>query len=343
MRRLSYIQPILTKYREPFFKELSVLFDLRVYAEKPSSDFGDFSGCGYISLKWKKFNIFYYCKYSILKKCLSNSDDIIHFADFKYLSLWYFLIVCTVKNKNLWLHGQGGYKKEGVLSNIIYICMLFFSKGYICYNKFSADSLRKKVPRFLHKKISFMNNTLYMKPVDKVEEKYSSDLFYIGRIREGCGIEFLLKAAKEVNVNIKIVGGGERDYVDKLQVMYDNGAFFGAIFDREEQLAIAKKCMAGVYGGDAGLSVVHYMAFGLPVIVHDLIEKHMGPEPSYIKDGENGVTFERGNLASLSKAILKVKEDKKLRSDTARGALNTYIELSKLPMHEKLYEIISSR
>ncbi len=342
MRRLSFIQPILTKYREPFFKELTGFFDLRVYAGKPSISFGDFSKSDFIELEWKGFSVFYYCKYSVCRRCLLESDDIVHFADFKCLSLWYLLIMSFVENKGFWLHGQGGYKKQGLLSDFIYTLALFFSKGYISYNEFSADFLKKKTPNFLHKKISIVNNTLYMTPVDKVEDNYSLDLLYIGRIRENSGIEFLLKAAKEANVVVNVIGDSDGDYLKVLQTSYDNGFFFGSIFDREEQLAIAKKCMAGVYGGDAGLSVVHYMAFGLPVIVHGSTKDHMGPEPFYVEDHINGLLFERNNLSSLVEKIEVLKRDKVLRSSLANASLKKFQELSCPAMHEQLKTIIES-
>ena len=58
----------------------------------------------------------------------------------------------------------------------------------------------------------------------------------------------------------------------------------------------------GVYPGDAGLSVVTYLALGLPVVVHDDLYKHMGPEPSYVSE-ENGKLFTRGDCESLKTSI----------------------------------------
>lgn len=343
---LLIVQPILTSYREPMLERLSALVggELTVCANLPSSDFGSITPTQYkfIKAEWRDFYMFRLMPFKIFTKCFKRADKIIHFADFKYLSFWLFLFACFFTNKKIWLHGQGGYKKNGLFHKIVYIMTVGLSDGYICYTEYSAKTLKRRLPKFLHKKISVCDNTLDIKPVNDVNTNYDDKaIFYIGRLREGCGIENLLKAAIKSNVKVKIIGTGKPEYLSALQSQFSEIAtFYGAIFDEEKQMEIAKNCMAGAYGGDAGLSVVHYMALGLPIIVHGEIDKHMGPEPSYVSDGVNGLNFERGNIDSLVDKITALVNDKQLRNSLALGALNTFKNLQQPSMTEKLVKIM---
>jgi glycosyltransferase involved in cell wall biosynthesis len=344
--KVSFFQPILTAYREPLFSALSSLPDTQVciFSGVASSDYGvpvnkkvDLVFDWHVDEADSMRRISVSCL-SMCKKAVAGADIIVHFADFKYFSFYACLFYSFFLNKKIFLHGQGGYKRTGVVHTLIYNIALALSDGYICYCKFSKDNLEKITLSFLHKKISVVDNSLYLST--RKCNKSGNDVLYIGRLREGCGIELLLEAAKIAGLNVRIVGDGEDSFVRDLRQRYQNFSHFGAVFDEEEQITVAQGCLAGAYGGDAGLSVVHYMAYGLPVIVHDDLYKHMGPEPSYIVHGENGLTFQRGDLLSLVQALTTLKNDVGLQNKLAEGAAATFQKLNTPPMHEKFAKIL---
>ncbi len=270
-------------------------------------------------------------------KDVLNSRLIVHFADFKYISLWCLILVCFFSNRKIFLHGQGGYKRKGLLHKITYNIILTLSDGYICYSEFSAFHLKSVAANFLHRKIYVVDNSLYLQSKRIFG---GDDVLYIGRLRTGCGIELLLEAALTVDLNVRVIGGGDHGFISELKKKYSNLIDYGTVFDEAQQFEIANDCFVGAYGGDAGLSVVHYMSYGLPVVVHSNLYKHMGPEPSYIKNGENGLTFERGNVHSLANALLTLKNDKDLQQKLGLGALETFKQLNNPPMHEKFAKIL---
>lgn len=344
--KVSFFQPILTAYREPLFSSLSSLRDTQVcvYSGVPSSEYGIMaSDKSKYFFNWhideddfmRHVNI---SSFNMCKKAVSNSDIVVHFADFKYSSLYFCILFSILMNKKFFLHGQGGYKSSGFFHRVVYNFALFFVDGYICYSRFSQNSLKGKTLSFLHKKISIVDNSLYLPA--RINFEKGKDILYIGRLRPGCGIELLLEAAAVANLHVRVVGGGDIQFVKTMQHQYENFTHYGAIFDEEEQFAVAQGCFAGAYGGDAGLSVVHYMAYGLPVIVHDDLYKHMGPEPSYIVHGENGLTFQRGDLQSLVQALITLKSDVGLQNKLAEGAAATFQKLNTPPMHEKFAKIL---
>jgi glycosyltransferase involved in cell wall biosynthesis len=344
---LLIIQEILPKYRLDVFNEIAQVSDgkVTVFSDASTSDFGDVNvdttSFEFVKAKWHKyFGIFKHDWQSL--KLWRSHDVTLHVADFKFLSLWILLLLTYFSSKKIYLHGQGGYKKKGQFVKLIYSTVMLLSDGYICYTEYSKEALKMKVPRFLHKKISVCDNTLKIKPVDHVLTiNQSNSIFYIGRLRPGCEIENLLNASKNSSLHVEVIGSGDIQYLEILQHEFKTTAtFHGAVFDEQKQREIASSCIAGAYGGDAGLSVVHYMALGLPVIVHGEIDKHMGPEPSYVVDGVNGLIFERNNIDSLSEKISLLVKNNELRYSLAQGALHTFKSMQCPTMAIKFVKIM---
>ncbi|QWA09361.1 glycosyltransferase [Sodalis ligni] len=82
------------------------------------------------------------------------------------------------------------------------------------------------------------------------------------------------------------------------------------------------------------------MALGLPVIVHSNFHKHMGPEPSYVEDGVNGLLFSRNDAQDLSDKIVKLSLDRGLRNNLANGALTTFVKLTTDSMGSQILKIL---
>ena len=351
MMSLLIVQPVLAPYRIPVFEELGRIFQSQpvVYADTGSKTFGikDKGDFIFINAHWKKILGLCFTSFSMFIKLFYQCDKALHVADFKYVTIWISLILGVVLNKPVFLHGQGGYKKNSLLQKSIYTVSIFLSKGYLCYTDFSAIELKKRIPKSLHKKIFVVANTLYLEPVTSNAVKQKRDIAFIGRIRAGSEIEMLLSAVKEVinkierkDIKVHLVGEGDIALINKLKKQFDFAIFHGKAFDQREIVEGTKTCGMGVYAGDAGLSVVHYMALGLPVIVHSDIFNHMGPEPSYIKNNVNGLLFERNNVESLSEAISLLVEEKKLRMRLAVEALQTFNQLATPTMANKIAKIV---
>lgn len=346
-KKILIVQRILPSYRAPVFSDIANLTncEVTIFAAKAEKGYGNSDNekfnLSYARASWKQFfGILYFDKsiFSLWRK----HDIIFHVADFKFTSLWISLFLSIFSSKKVYLHGQGGYKRKGLLVNIIYKFILLLADGYVCYTDYSKATLLDKVPKFMHKKISVCSNTLVIDSVDQVLQKnVENSLLYIGRLRKKCDIEVLLEAASRSGAHVRVIGLGDTEYMDSLKEQFGSIAtFYGSVYDEKEQQDIAKSCVAGVYGGDAGLSVVHYMALGLPVIIHGDISKHMGPEPSYVEEGVNGLLFDRKNIQSLSEKITLLLQDDDYRQKIALGSLATFKGLAKPTMSEKLSKIM---
>jgi glycosyltransferase involved in cell wall biosynthesis len=340
----------MTKYREPFFEDIDSQVDkFSVYCGHTPGNFqeSELQKFRIIRFKEKKLFTFIHFKKVDWSAFHSSTVNVIHFADFRYTSLYILIVLRLFFKFKLYLHGQGGYKKNGYIQKFVYILFIYFSDGYICYNKFCSNSLKSKTPVFLHKKIKYIDNLLYILPVPMINKKYGTKITFIGRLRPNNGIENLLEAAKIVkekfyDLELDIIGGGDYDYIRKLMDEYPFAKFHGVIYDNEMIQKLCENSMLGAYGGDAGLSVIHYMALGLPVIVHSDFYKHMGPEPSYVINNVNGLLFIRNDILDLSKKILMLFHDPVLRNKLAQGALDTYRKNTSDSMGKKIIDILNS-
>lgn len=105
--------------------------------------------------------------------------------------------------------------------------------------------------------------------------------------------------------------------------------FLGAVYD-EEQLA---KCFLAsavvVSPGEVGLTAIHALAYGRPVVTHDDFEMQ-GPEVEVISDGLTGAFFERGNCEELARSIRRLTQSASPCSGTVDACIKM-VETSYTP------------
>jgi len=352
---LVVIQPILTSYRQPFFNELSEHFktvnvyaDLNVGEGFKSDISGNFNSIHTEVLGNRK--TVYYQRGIIFDILKSRPSTIFITADFRALHFWLILIISKILNISIFSHGQGLYNKPNpsLLHKLMFKVTTALSDSYICYTDSVFNSL---IAIGINKKyLSIMDNTIVntytVTPSEKLADIHKR-ILYIGRLREGSNLELLFEAMHILKLNGKevvldIVGDGteKKKYETIVNSLNLNVKFFGAVYDNKIIQEISKNSSIGIYPGDAGLSLVHYMSLSLVPIIHDDLTKHMGPEPSYIKHGINGLTFERNDAKSLAKTIETLLGNESMIKKLSRSAFDTYMSLSKPTMAEKLIEIM---
>lgn len=74
---------------------------------------------------------------------------------------------------------------------------------------------------------------------------------------------------------------------------------------------------AFVYPGSVGLSILHSMSYGLPVIVHGNAE-HQMPEYEVMEDGKTGLCFEENSTEDLLEKIVAITSDEARRLEMSR-------------------------
>ena len=238
------------------------------------------------------------------------------------ISTWVLLLILKVLRKKsiLWTHGWYGdetiikiqLKKKffNLASKIFlygdYARDLMIDKGFdaqklICiYNSLDYDNqlaLRNKLVK------------------TKIYENYFGNklpvLIYIGRIQKVKRLDLLLHAlkislSKGVKYNLIFVGDNPEECdLEKLVTEYrinDYVWFYGSCYDENKNSELIYNADLCVSPGNVGLTAMHSLVYGTPVITHNDFTQQM-PEFEVIRIGVNGDLFVANNSNSLAITI----------------------------------------
>ena len=359
MRKICIIQPLLAAYTLPVFEEMATNVDLSLII----SELDDDDGYGKlippknsnINFKIVKTlrpfgNIFGMYQANIISHISQiRPDAVMIFSNPRYLSVWTTLICCRVLGIKVFPHGHGVFKKAKISFTIRVMYRLIFSLAtrYVCYCDYVLKSfIRLNVDE---SRLAVVENSLVNKSPSPTKHLSSikNSILFVGRIREGSKLELLIEAVKELRLLLKIdfklhiVGGGSK--FSELVYSAKNipwVTLHGETYKQPDIKKIADGCDIGVYPGDAGLSVVHYMSLGLPTVLHNDYQNHLGPEPAYIKEGVNGVFFSRDNKTTLINALLKLYDGHELLREMQLASYNSYVKLTQPSQAERFIKVL---
>lgn len=145
--------------------------------------------------------------------------------------------------------------------------------------------------------------------VNKVSGK--NYILFCSVIKEKTRLEQLIEAMaseewKMRNVNLAVIGDGpsRAKYCEiaKAKGVEDRITWVGATRDQHVMAPWFLCSKLFVYPGAVGLSVLHAMSYGLPVVLNDNPMQN-GPEYEALKMGENGFTFRENNVNDLIKVV----------------------------------------
>jgi glycosyltransferase involved in cell wall biosynthesis len=194
-----------------------------------------------------------------------------------------------------------------------------------------------------------LNNTIDSRPIRDAVAEWSIErvsafrrthgfaeaslLLFCGRLRSWPSTELhvaLLALAKLAQqhkaLRLAIIGDGEEkvplETLAKRLGISDRVIWLGPLFDERQLAPWFISATAFVYPGTVGLSLLHALSYGLPVITHDETRKQ-APEIAALEDGVNGYTFRRGDAEHLARLIDRLLTNPELRESMSRRALKT--------------------
>ena len=181
-------------------------------------------------------------------------------------------------------------------------------------------------------KLFVAQNTVFISERIKIPLKKSHFLF-VGSLYKEKKIYELLNAyllvfkKNEKIAPLVIVGDGEeRQNIEnwiQINQLQDNITLKGALYDSIILKEIYKYAIASISPGQAGLSVLSSMAYGVPfVTTHDAIT---GGERFNIKHDYNGLLYD-GNIENLSKFIEILSFDDEKTQKMSKNAQNYYFD-----------------
>lgn len=176
--------------------------------------------------------------------------------------------------------------------------------SFISPSSFLAGEMIKN--GFPEQKMHVLHNFMLNK-IDSVETEKENYYCYVGRISPEKGLEVLLKAAKNINYPLYIVGDG--DLMDQYKKEYPEKhiRFLGKKTLAETHEIIKKArfiVVPSIWFENNPFSIIESLSYGTPVL-----GSKKGGIPELIEENENGFLFESGNSDELQKLIRKMLDD----------------------------------
>lgn len=295
-------------------------------------------------LKWRFlknvliFNTLFW-QTGIISKCLNTNYDVyILYGEMHNLSNWIAALICRIRKRPVLFWGHGFYGNERFVKKNIRTLFYKIADYHLVYGNrsknlmigsgFNPDKIYvvyNSLDYSLHKK-------LYEERNQDDLEKLKTQLFpnksefpivlFIGRLTKEKKIAYLLEAIwlskkKGNNYNCLIVGvGSELEKLRELSKRYeisDSVCFYGSSYDENINAKLIMLSECCVSPGNVGLTAIHSLSLGTPVITH-CNWFNQGPEVEAVIQNETGLFFEENDVVSLSAVIddLVIKRKKLL-------------------------------
>lgn len=328
-KKVLLVYPFFPLYRLGVIFQLSksIKFDLIL-----ASDFTTLDGIkGFGLTHFQRFN---WCKlknYWMLNNKLLWQSGLLNFVRFNelatviflanpyHISTWWYSIIYRLLGKRVifWTHGI--IKNERGIKLFLRKLFLRLPNEIMIYSHFSKNKLVEL--GFSYNRIHVIYNSVYNEFLEEFDNFDSAsidrnmnfseyrNLVFIGRLTEHKKINLLLEAFNFLDPNcyrLHIVGDGPqmeiiRNFVAENQLQ-DHIVFYGSIYNENSIKDILSICDLCVSPGEVGLTAIHCMQYGVPVISHGDKEFQM-PEFEIIVPKITGDFFVRDDVKSLKTVI----------------------------------------
>lgn len=241
------------------------------------------------------------------------------------LSTWFILLSTKlIKSKRTILWSHGFYGDEGTLKKIIKKLFFGLSDNILLYGNYSKALMIKE--GISSKKIEVIYNSLNYEKQLRIRNKLNFTnifsihfgnnhpvLIFTGRLTSSKKLDFLINAHlilsnQGLHFNVVMVGSGpahnELELLIKNLNLSENYWFYGPCYDENKIGELFFNSIVCVSPGNVGLTAIHSLTYGTPVISHNNWVNQM-PEFEAITEGETGFFFEENDEEDLSRAIKK--------------------------------------
>lgn len=356
---LLYVDNVASHYREAIFLLMDNAFDVHYLFGESLDDIKqmDTSSLRGEVEKSKNYKVFggWYWQKGVVSKIWRNFDKYVLIGDTRALSTWVFALIAYLsgKSRNVYFWTHGWYGKETWLESYVKKVYFRLAKGGIfLYGNYARNLMIEE--GFKPEKLYTIHNSLdynrqiqirqSLRPMAIYKDRFSNNhknLIFIGRLTPVKKLDLILYslricADKGHNYNLTFVGDGEkRRYLESLSEklgLHDKVWFYGSCYDEEENAKLIFNADLCVSPGNIGLTAIHSMVYGTPVITHDSFSYQM-PEFEVIHKGKTGDFFAYNDVTSLANSLISWFEHHPNRQ-TTRTACYKEIDESWTPSYQ---------
>ena len=323
-----FVQPALALYRVKFFEEL-LRRDIQLHVFSSTMKLYGI-GVKEESLTWATTlgeirNIcgLIFWQTGVSKIQLGPGDTLVVSGAARFASTFYLIFRAKLRGaKVIW---WGHAMKDSLFKRIIYKAVFPYIDLILFYTDREVRSEKKSIPRKVS--LGALNNGLDASEIRTLRSTYQSssranELLFIGRLTKKVDFRNVIRAISEADVPVvlHIIGDGEeRDLCKKMAGecgVECRVIFHGPLTEEKKIAAIANRCLAAIYPGAVGLSLIHYMMYGLPVLIPDRID-HM-PEFAAFSKEKSGYMYGEDHKSLRDTISYVIQEGRALNNSISR-------------------------
>lgn len=266
----------------------------------------------------------WYYQPGFVRKLFQGYTHYILLGETRAISTWLFLIMSKFfPRKRVYLWSHGWYGKETTSERIVKKMLFKLPNGGVfLYGNYARKLMINE--GFNPNKLFVIHNSLaYDKQIQirsKLQkssiykEHFENDfptLIFIGRLTKVKKLHQLIEMLELLNnrgkkFNLVLVGNGtEKNNLEALvceRRLTNQVWFYGACYDEQENAELIYNADLCVAPGNVGLTAMHVMVFGTPVVTHDNFPYQM-PEFEAITSGITGDFFQMDNVGLMADCV----------------------------------------
>lgn len=317
-------------YRYPIYKAMSDNFDCdfyfgdSVFEPLKSFDVKDLKGFkGYLHAVKTKFKGYIWYT-GCLKLLRCKYDYYILTGENLIIPNWIILLWAKLTRKKVFFWTHGLHQKM-TKKTTIFVCRLFYCSADILlmYNNYNWKYMvelgcESNKLRTIHNSLdTSLQSSVFkdLKTSNLYQEHFGNDdpvVIYIGRIQKRKKVEQIFEAmalAQKQGFYFNLVLVGEKTNVEsEISVLMEKYGlsnrtwFYGSCFDENKNAQLLFDASVCVCPAAVGLTAIHALSYGCPVISNDNVETQM-PEFESIVEGETGSLFKENDIEDLVEKI----------------------------------------
>ena len=283
-------------------------------------------------------------------------DAYILLGESRSLSTWLFCIRARLfyPKKRVYFWSHGWYGKESWAERIIKKLLFKLPNGgSFLYGNYARNLMIKE--GFNPDKLYVIHNSLaydeqvsirqYLSPELIYKEHFGNEnpnLLFVGRLTQIKKLDQVLSAMsllreRNQHFNMTFIGGGNtqkelQDLATELG-LEKQVWFYGPCYDEKELSGLIYNADLCVSPGNVGLTAMHTMVFGTPVLTHNDFP-HQMPEFEAIHEGETGAFFTKDDINSLADSIMNWFAEKRDKREEVRKACMKEIDENWTPQFQ---------
>lgn len=268
----------------------------------------------------------------------SDTEQIIMLGEIKFLTSWSILLRNLLRSKNkkikvhLWSHGwTGSYSPmlskgvAGWMKRKAYKIYFSLADTLFLYGETSrrialSEGIKDDKICVVHNSLDYAVQKMVrdsLRRDDVYKETFGNDApvaLFIGRVTDVKRLDIMLRALKMlkddgINLNFAVAGSGKavaslKSLSEELGVA-DRVAWLGACYNEERNGHLLYNADICVSPGNVGLTAIHSLAYGTPVITSNDSLRQMPEYEAIAYSTKCGALFQAGDAADLASTIRK--------------------------------------